>query len=65
MDKDDFYSQTLIMLKDIDLALTAYGIDEELSGHEATKLWIELGKLHKRMGEVKNKAQANDPAFQD
>jgi len=60
MDKDDFFSQTMTMIQDIEEQMTSYGIDQELTAHEATKLWSALGKLHRRMGEVKNAAQARD-----
>ena len=65
MDKNDFYEQTIGMLQDIDRTITSYGIESELTGHEATKLWLEVSKLHRRLGDIKNKAQANDPAFCD
>lgn len=60
MEKNEFFSQTMTMIKDIEAQMASYGIDQELTAHEATKLWSALGKLHRRMGEVKNAAQARD-----
>jgi len=60
MDKDDFYEQTTHMLEEIGLQMTAYGIDSELTAHEATKLWMQLNKLTQRMGDIKNATQSRD-----
>lgn len=65
MEKQDFLDHTHLAIKDINLALTAYSIGDELTGHEAVKLWMALGKLHSRVSEIKNAAIDRDPAFQD
>ena len=65
MDKQDFLEHAHATIKDMDLALTAYSIGNELTGHEAVKLWMELCRLHTRLGEIKNAASDRDPALQD
>jgi predicted transcriptional regulator YheO len=65
MDNHEFFDNTMRMIQYANDELTSYSVGDELTGMEATLLWQALGKLHSRMGEVKNKAQDNDPAFQD
>ena len=65
MTNHEFFDNTMRMIQYANDELTSYSVGDELTGMEATLLWQALGKLQDRMGEVKNKAQANDPAFQD
>jgi len=65
MNNHEFFDNTMRMIQYANDELTSYSVGDELTGMEATLLWQALGKLQVRMGEVKNKAQANDPAFQD
>jgi predicted transcriptional regulator YheO len=65
MNNHEFFDNTMRMIQYANDELTSYSVGDELTGMEATLLWQALGKLQDRMGEVKNKAQANDPAFQD
>lgn len=65
MTNHEFFENTMRMIKYANDELTSYSVGDELTGMEATLLWQALGKLQSRMGQVKNQAQANDPAFQD
>lgn len=60
MEKDEFFAQTKHMLTNIDHMLVAYSMGDQLTAHEATKLWMQLNKLTSKFGEIKNKAQERD-----
>lgn len=65
MERDEFFHRTKNMLTSIDEILVGYSMGDQLSGHEATELWMQLNKLANKFSDIKNKAQANDPAFQE
>ena len=65
MERDEFFHRTKNMLTSIDEILVGYSMGDQLSGHEATQLWMQLNKLANKFSDIKNKAQANDPAFQE
>ena len=65
MERDEFFHRTKNMLTSIDEILVGYSMGDQLTGHEATELWMQLSRLTSKFADIKNKAQANDPAFQD
>ena len=65
MERDEFFEQTKNMLSGIDEMLVSYSMGDQLSAMDATILWMKLSQLTRTFADIKNKAQANDPAFQD
>jgi len=65
MERDEFFQQTKNMLSGIDEMLVSYSMGDQLSAMDATILWMKLSQLTHTFADIKNKAQANDPAFQD
>ena len=60
MEKDEFFHQTKNMLTNIDEMLVGYGMGDQLTAHEATKLRIQIHKLDGKFVEIENKAQARE-----
>ena len=60
MDAKDFYEQTRHQLAEAMTVMKAYGLGEELSASQLTKLWLDASRLTKALHEAKLAAQGQE-----
>jgi len=63
MERDEFFHRTKNMLTSIDEILVGYSMGDQLTGHEATELWMQLDGLTAKFANIVCAAQAKDPAL--
>ena len=63
MERDEFFHQTKNMLTNIDEMLVGYSMGDQLTGHEATELWMQLSRLTGKFANIVCAAQAKDPTL--